>query len=110
MRPLEGMQVVTLAVNIPGPVAVSHLCRLGATATKIEPPGGDPLARFRLQWYEALHQGMTVLTLDLRETGGREQLESHLARCDLLVTATRPAALRRLALDWDALHARHPHL
>src|SRR4051812_47685332 len=86
MRPLEGMQVITLAVNIPGPVAVANLCRLGASAIKIEPPAGDPLARFMPQWYEALHRGMTVLTLDLKEAGGREQLERHLGRCDLLVT------------------------
>jgi len=41
--PLWGVRVVTLAVNVPGPVAAARLCELGASVTKVEPPGGDPL-------------------------------------------------------------------
>jgi crotonobetainyl-CoA:carnitine CoA-transferase CaiB-like acyl-CoA transferase len=110
MKPLEGIQVLTLAVNLPGPLAVAHLHRLGAAVVKIEPPGGDPLARACPPWYADLHQGMTVLTLDLKGEEGRGQLERRLGACDLLVTATRPAALQRLGLGWAPLHARHPRL
>jgi crotonobetainyl-CoA:carnitine CoA-transferase CaiB-like acyl-CoA transferase len=110
MGPAEGIRVLTLAVNLPGPLAVAQLRQSGATVVKVEPPGGDPLARASPQWYEALHQGQTILTLDLKQPAGRAQLEPRLAEADLLVTATRPAALRRLGLDWEALHARHPRL
>jgi alpha-methylacyl-CoA racemase len=43
--PLRGVRVLTLAVNLPGPVAASRLCDMGASVVKVEPPGGDPLAR-----------------------------------------------------------------
>ncbi len=42
--PLEGVRVLTLAVNLPGPVATSRLRDMGAAVFKVEPPGGDPLA------------------------------------------------------------------
>jgi crotonobetainyl-CoA:carnitine CoA-transferase CaiB-like acyl-CoA transferase len=106
---MDGIHVLTLAVNLPGPWAVARLRDLGATVVKIEPPGGDALARVRPEWYAELHRGVTVLTLDLK-TEGRRQFDEHLADADLLITATRPAGLQRLGLDWPTLHVRHPHL
>jgi crotonobetainyl-CoA:carnitine CoA-transferase CaiB-like acyl-CoA transferase len=110
MRPLDGLGVLTLAVNLPGPVAVARLHRLGAAVVKIEPPGGDPLTHVLPRWYELLHQGQSVHRLDLKGDAGRRQLEEWLGRSDLLVTAMRPAALGRLGLDWASLHARHPRV
>lgn len=42
-----GMAVITLAVNLPGPLVAFRLGELGAEVVKVEPPGGDPLARYR---------------------------------------------------------------
>ena len=75
MGPAEGVRVLSLAVNLPGPVAVAQLRRLGAAVVKIEPPAGDPLARARPQWYELLHRGQTVLRLDLKANDGRKPLD-----------------------------------
>ena len=100
MTPLEGIHVLTLAPNLPGPVAVARLHRLGATVVKIEPPAGDALARACPAWYNLLCDGQTVVTLDLKRADDRERLAAHLGHADLLITATRPAALRRLGLDW----------
>ena len=110
MGPLDGIGVLTLAINLPGPAAVARLRELGATVVKIEPPAGDPLARVRPQWYDLLHQGQTVLRLDLKGEDGRRQLDEQLGRSDLLITAMRLAALRRLGLEWAALHARRPRV
>ena len=110
MQPLEGIRVVTLAVNLPGPLAVARLHHLGAAVLKVEPPDGDPLARVAANWYRALHEGFEILTLNLKEAQGRDRLLERLERADLLVTATRPAALERLGLAWPSLHARFPRL
>ncbi len=109
-QPLQGIQVVSLAVNIPGPVAAAQLTRLGAQVTKVEPPGGDPVAAFSPSLYAQLTQGQTVRTLDLKDPGSRQALDQLLAESDLLLTATRPAALARLGLDWPQLHRRFPQL
>ena len=48
--PLSGVAVVSMAQNVPGPVAVAHLVAEGAGACKIEPPSGDPLAAMCASW------------------------------------------------------------
>ena len=35
--PLDGVRVVSLAPNLPGPAAAMHFTRLGAQVTKVEP-------------------------------------------------------------------------
>jgi crotonobetainyl-CoA:carnitine CoA-transferase CaiB-like acyl-CoA transferase len=110
MRPLEGLRVVTLALNLPGPAAARRLRQLGARVIKVEPPAGDPMEQYLPEWYRDLAVGQTVLRLDLKATRDRERLGRLLANADLLITATRPAALARLALDWPTLHGDCPRL
>lgn len=61
-------------------------------------------------WYERLCRGQHVLNLDLKNPAGRQQLDALLAKADLLLASFRPSALKRLGLDWEGLHARHPKL
>ena len=107
---LAGIEVVTLAPNVPGPVAAARLRDLGAHVTKIESPAGDMLSQSAPRWYAALHKDCTVERLDLKSQEGRAALEERLARADVLLTSSRISALKRLGLDWDALHVRHPEL
>lgn len=110
MQPLHDIHVLTLAINLPGPLAAARLHQLGATVVKVEPPPGDPLETVKAGWYRRLHQGMEILRLDLKQPPDQARLHDQLARTDLLLTATRPAALRRLGLSWEELHARYPRL
>jgi crotonobetainyl-CoA:carnitine CoA-transferase CaiB-like acyl-CoA transferase len=110
MMPLVGMRVVSLAVYVPGPIAAARLRAMGAEVTKVEPPGGDPLQQIAPGWYAELVDSQTVVRLDLKDLAGRTGLDALLAAADLLLTASRPAALRRLGLGWTELHARHPTL
>jgi alpha-methylacyl-CoA racemase len=108
--PLNGIRIVSLCINTPGPVAASRLQRLGARVIKVEPPAGDPLKIFAPEWYQSLAMGQTVITLDLKDSGARAELDELLAHTDLLLTSFRPSALRRLGLDWDSVHSRHSKL
>ena len=110
MPALDGMRAVSLAVNVPGPTAAARLAALGASVTKIEPPGGDPLAAAHPCWYDELRSGQRVLTLDLKQAADQAILDELLEPADLLLTSSRPAALARLGLAWPALHARFPRL
>ncbi len=107
---LAGIKVVTLAPNVPGPVAAARLRDLGAHVTKIEPPAGDMLAHSAPRWYAALHRGCTVEVLDGKSAAGRAALAERLERADVLLTSSRLLSLERLGLGWDELHARHPKL
>ena len=55
-RPLDGVQVLDLTWNLPGPYASWLLTSLGASVTKVEPPKGDP-ARHQPQLFKAINKG-----------------------------------------------------
>lgn len=110
MSALDGIRLLSLALNVPGPVAVARLADEGASAVKIEPPAGDPLAIYSRPWYDALHARVSVAAIDLKADDGRRALDERLAGADVLITSQRPAALARLGLSPDALAARHPAL
>jgi crotonobetainyl-CoA:carnitine CoA-transferase CaiB-like acyl-CoA transferase len=107
---LQGVKIVSLALNMPGPVAAARLTKLGAEVTKVEPPTGDATRTAAPALYESLCQGQTVLRLDLKSPDGRAKLDDVLVKTDLLLASFRPSALQRLGLDWESLHARHPKL
>lgn len=109
-NPLTGTRVLSLALNLPGPAALMRLHALGARCSKLEPPAGDPLQSYRPEAYAALHTGVRVLQADLKSEAGRKVLQRELARTDVLLTSFRPSALKRLGLDWPALHRQFPQL
>ncbi|WP_052466036.1 CoA transferase [Mobilicoccus massiliensis] len=109
-RPLAGVEIVSIALNVPGPVAVRRLQDLGASVTTVLPPAGDPLEQYSPPWFIALHAGQQVLTLDLKTETGAARMTELLDAADLFVTSSRPSALRRLGVDFETLSQRHPRL
>lgn len=107
---LQGVKIVSLALNLPGPAAAARLTKLGAKVTKVEPPTGDATQTAAPALYESLSKGQKVVRLDLKSPAGRAKLDRLLAQADLLLASFRPSALQRLGLDWESLHARHPRL
>lgn len=110
IAPLVNVRVVTLALNVPGPMAVERLHMFGASIVKVEPPQGDPLATSNPQWYARLTAGVDVQRCDLKTADGQEQMQRFLGETDLLLTSQRPAALDRLGLAWESLHGSFPRL
>jgi crotonobetainyl-CoA:carnitine CoA-transferase CaiB-like acyl-CoA transferase len=110
MQVLKNTKVVSLATNLPGPLAVARLRDLGAAVRKVEPPGGDLLQRADPEWYRSLHEGITVERLDLKDLTGRTRIDTYLHEANLLVTSSRPSSLERLGLGWDDLHRRFERL
>ena len=104
------MRLVSIAQNVPGPAAIARLVRRGATAVKIEPPGGDALETLSKSWYDELHAGVRVERLDLKSHEGMTSLKALLRECDLFVASQRPAALARLGLDATSLARDYPAL
>lgn len=119
LKPLRGVRVLSLALNLPGPAALMRLKAMGATCLKAEPPApkgapagssGDPMGQYNPTAYATLHDGIKVVTLDLKTDKGQARLHKELARTDVLLTSFRPSALTKLGLGWKALHKAHPQL
>ena len=117
LRPLKGVRILSLALNLPGPAAMMRLQAMGATCSKLEPPApaampagtpGDPMGMYNMPAYTSLHQGIRVLQADLKTAKGQAQLHKMLARTDVLLTSFRPSALDKLGVGWAGLKKRYP--
>ena len=95
---------------MPGPLAAKRLLELGAEVIKVEPPQGDPFEHYNPEWYQDLNDQQSIRKLDLKSKTGLELFDSLLTETDLLITAQRPLALKRLGLDWVQLQRRFPSL
>ncbi len=109
---LEGVRVLDLSRLLPGGYCTQLLQAQGATVTKIEPPAGDPIRRLPggAAYFDALHDGKQLLTLDLRSPPGREAFLRRLLDADVLVEGFRPGRMERMDLGYAALAAINPAL
>jgi|SRR5438105_5301099 len=107
---LDGIRILSLALNLPGPAALMRCRRMGATCVKLEPPSGDPMGHYDKAAYAQLHEGVKVVAADLKTEAGQKVLHKELARTDVLLTSFRPSALEKLGLGWKNLHALYPML
>ena len=110
LKPLRGVRILSLALNLPGPAALMRCQHMGATCTKAEPPSGDPMGLYNKPAYAALHTGVKVLTADLKTEAGQKTLHKALAKTDVLLTSFRPSAMVKLGLTWKTLHKQYPTL
>lgn len=98
LRPLEGVTVLSLAPNLPGPWAAWRLRQWGAHVIKVEGPGGDMMSRMSTLIYERFSEGMAIVEVNLKNRAGRAQLAKLADQAEILVTSMRPSAAERLGL------------
>ena len=110
LKPLRGVRILSLALNLPGPAALMRLVQMGARCTKINPPAGDPMQHYTPEGYELLHKGVARKSLDLKTEAGQTALHKLLPQTDVLLTSFRPSALTKLGLGWKSLHKTYPAL
>ena len=116
-KPLKGIRILSLALNLPGPAAFWRCSQMGATCTKLEPPApaglpagtpGDPMGWAARDIYDLLHAGMRVVSANGKTEAGQKIIHRELAKTDILLTSFRPSALAKLGLDWKTLHKKYP--
>ena len=77
---LEGIRVLDLSSNMPGPYMSMLLADNGAEVTKIEQPGGEAGRRIGIVegdssvFFRNLNRGKLSVTLDLKARADREKL------------------------------------
>jgi crotonobetainyl-CoA:carnitine CoA-transferase CaiB-like acyl-CoA transferase len=93
------------------------LGEFGAEVVKVEQPGsGDPMRTWGdrrdgigLVW-KSVSRNKRCVTLDLRQPDGQRLFHRLLDVSDVLVVGNRPSALVRWGIDWESVHAAHPHV
>jgi len=115
--PLNGIRVLEVGHVLAGPYCGMLLADLGAEVIKIEPPEGDMARRISPHaigphnaYFASLNRSKKSVVLDLAADAGRRALRSLAADAHALVTNLRPAAIRKLGLDYASLQDANPKL
>ncbi|WP_296404862.1 CaiB/BaiF CoA-transferase family protein [Psychrobacter sp.] len=106
---LQGIKVVDLTRNLPGPFATRLLADLGAEIVKIEPLNGDPARAFG-QLFTALNHGKDTHKIDFRDEVGIEVIKEQIKDADVMLDSFRPGVLEATGLSAETLHAFNPKL
>lgn len=116
IQPLQGIRILSLALNLPGPAALWRCAGMGADCRKLEPlaagagRSADPMGLYCPDAYTQMHDQVQILQADLKTAEGQASLHAQLAQTDVLLTSFRPSALSKLGLGWEALQQRYPRL
>jgi alpha-methylacyl-CoA racemase len=114
--PLSGIVILDFTTLLPGPLATLMLAEAGAEVIKIEPPEGEamrgypPFVGRDSATFAMLNRGKTYLRLDLKSPTGRQEVETLLARTDVVVEQFRPGVMTRLGLGYDEVRRRNPRI
>jgi crotonobetainyl-CoA:carnitine CoA-transferase CaiB-like acyl-CoA transferase len=104
---LAGTTVLDLGVWRPVPFATQLLAELGATVTKVEPPGGDPMQVFP-DLYRSLNHAKAIVELDLKDPTDHDRALELAASADVVLEGFRPGVADRLGLGHSHVAERNP--
>jgi formyl-CoA transferase len=111
--PLTGYRVVDMTSVVAGPYATQIIADLGADVIKVEGTDGDlmrtsgPYTRHRdmATLYLNINRNKRSVALDLKLESAKAVLRKLIARADVFITNTRPAAMARLGFDYESVRA-----
>ncbi|HEV8146013.1 MAG TPA: CoA transferase [Bryobacteraceae bacterium] len=116
MTALEGIRVIDLTRLLPGAVATQWLADFGAEVIKVEQPGLGDYARHKFTAdgenpiFALTNRGKKSVTIDLKDSGGRDALLKLAENADVLIEGFRPGVMERLGVGYEALRERNPRL
>ncbi len=114
---LNQIRVLDFTNNIAGPFCCAMLADMGAEVIHIEKPvWGDDSRHFSPKFsgtsssYCYLNRGKKSLVLDLKDPEAVEIVKTLVKDTDILVESSRPGAMSRLGLGYEAMKAINPRL
>jgi CoA:oxalate CoA-transferase len=115
--PLKGLRVLEVGHILAGPFAGMLLADMGADVIKIESAAGDLSRQVGSQvvdghnvYFASINRNKRSVFIDLASARGQVQLGQLAATADALIVNLRPAAIRKLGLDYESLRAFNPKL
>lgn len=123
--PLAGIRVLDLSRVLAGPVCTQMLGDMGADIIKIERPGeGDDTRKWgppflqdetgadtsESAYYLSCNRNKRSVAVDITSAEGQALIHQLLEQCDILIENFKVGGLKKYGLDYDSVHARHPHI
>jgi len=111
--PLDGLRIISLAEQYPGPYCTLLLADMGADVILVERPGaGDPSRGpgGMSDFFAALNRNKRSIALNLKTEEGCEAVRRLVAKADVFLEGFRPGTMDRLGLGYEALRVLNPRL
>jgi formyl-CoA transferase len=117
-RALDGVRILDFTHVQSGPTCTQLLAYLGADVIKVERPGVGDITRGQLRdvkgadslYFTMLNGSKRSITIDSKNSKGKEILDRLVRHCDVLVENFAPGALERMGLTWDHIHKLNPRM
>ena len=117
-KALDGVKVLDFTHVQSGPTCTQLLGYMGADCIKVERPGVGDITRTQLRdvkgqdslYFTMLNGNKRSITIDSKNSKGKEILERLVKTCDVLVENFAPGALDRMGLSWENVHKLNPRM
>jgi crotonobetainyl-CoA:carnitine CoA-transferase CaiB-like acyl-CoA transferase len=103
--PLQGVKIIDLSRNFPGPYCTMFLADLGADVLRVE--GSRFKEDVRM---DSVMRNKRHMTLNLDKSEARTICFRLIEGADVFVEGFRPGVCKRLGMDYDSLRVRYPRL
>ena len=117
--PLDGITILDLTRQYPGPYCTMILADLGANIIRVEDPryplGNPPpffqKGRIRESAFNAiLNRNKRSITLNFKKEKAKEIFFELVKEADVVIDTYRPKVMQKLGIDYDTLSAINPHI
>lgn len=107
---LDGIKILDLTVQVPGPYCTMLLADLGAEVIKIEPPGLGDFARLMPFLFNALNRNKKSMVLDMKSPAAKEIFYELAKQSDVIIEGFRPGVTKRLGVDYEIIKEINPKI
>jgi len=109
--PLDGVRIISMAEQYPGPYCTLLLADMGADVILVERPGSGDSSRGPTgmsDFFASLNRNKRSITVNLKTEQGREICERLIRGADVFMEGFRPGTLERLGLGYEAMRQINP--
>jgi alpha-methylacyl-CoA racemase len=110
MNALDGLRVLDLSRLLPGGFCSLLLADFGADVIKVEDTGMGDYLRADGPAFLALNRGKRSISIDLKNSEGREAFLRVARDADVLLESFRPGVMERLGVGYERLREKNPRL
>jgi len=107
---LDGIRIVDLSIQIPGPYGSMILGDLGAEIIKIEQPGVGDFARLLPSLFNGINRNKKSMIVDLKSPQGRAIVHKLAEDADVVLEGFRPGVVQKLGIDYAILKRINPRI
>jgi len=117
-KALEGVRILDMTHVQSGPTCTQLLAWFGADVIKVERPGVGDATRGQLQdipnvdslYFTMLNHNKRSLTLNTKNTKGKEIFAKLIKHCDVMVENFAPGAIDRMGFSWEKIQEINPRM